>query len=246
LSRIRWHLSLLPAAFLAAGLAGAFPRSNAQPSGAAPSAPVDDQGTFVLSLGGQEFGTEKFSIKTSGKKVIAEAEIELREQVGSQTVVVKTSPKLVLDSDLRPLSYTWSVRGAGKYSLAVDFTSSPARSKLKRPNGEDDVREFKLPRDVVVLDNNVIHHYQLLLDRYNRTSGGKQNFSGYIPQSAVPGALTVQDAGMQTVKMNGQEEELKRVVVVTDNARIDLWVDAQGRLQRLFVPMAQLQAVRKQ
>lgn len=246
MSRMRLGLLLIPAVFLVAGLAGAFPRLTPRAAGAAPGENIDDQGTFVLSLGGHDYGTEKFSIRTSGKKITAQAEVDLREQIGEQTVLLKSSPKLILDSHLRPLSYTWSVTGPEKYSLAVDFTASPVRSKLKRPNGEDDIREFHLPQNVVVLDNNVIHHYQLLIDRYERTSGGKQTFSGYIPQSALPGDLTVQDAGSQTVKVNGQEESLKHLVVVTDNATIDLWVDGEGRLQRLFVPTAHLQAIRKQ
>lgn len=229
---------------LAAGLAQGLPQ---QTPGTPPSpGRMDDAGTFILSLAGRDYGTEKFSIRSSGDKVTAQAEIELREDVGGHTAVLKSSPKLVLDTQLHPLHYTWSVKGAEKYSLAVDFTSSPVHSKLNRPDGKEDVREFDLPRDVVVLDNNVIHHYELLVDRYRHTSGGHQAFSGYIPQAALPGALTVRDAGMQSVKINGRDEQLRHLVVVTDNAQIDLWVDASGHLQRLLVPAAQLQAVRQQ
>ena len=38
-----------------------------------------DGGMFVISLGGKQIGTEKFSIRSTGdKKIDAEAQIELR------------------------------------------------------------------------------------------------------------------------------------------------------------------------
>ncbi len=226
--------------------AAAMP-SAAQDAGPAATTPaaIDDHGTFVLNRAGKQYGTEKFSIQPVEGKIQAEGETQLREEEGSHSAVVTTFSKLVLDSELHPQVYTWSTKAPKRYNLFVDFTAPLAKCQLHQPDGKDDIREFQLTKDVVVLDNNVIHHYQLLVDRYLRTPGGKQAFKAFIPQAAMPGELTVQDAGMQTLQLAGTGQPLRHLVVLTDNAEIDLWVDAQGRLQRLYWGAPQLEALRQ-
>jgi hypothetical protein len=200
----------------------------------------------VLNLRGHAYGTEKFSIQTVEGKIQAQGETELREGEGGHASLITTFSKLVLNSALEPLTYYWSTKSPKKYNLLVDFTTPLAKSQLHQPDGKDDIREFQLKKDVVVLDNNVIHHYQLLVDRYNRTAGGKQTFDAFIPQAALPGLLTVQDAGMDSIKLAGKEQSLRHLIVVTDNAQIDLWVDGQGRLQRLYWSEPEVEALRQQ
>ena len=218
-------------------------RAGQENSPATPS--VDDHGTFVLSASGRKFGTEKFSIRSSQDKIEAEAEIQLSESDSGHTASIQTYPKLVLDRNLIPQTYLWSTKGPQQYNLVVDFTGDIAKSQLHRPDGKDDIREFNLPKDVVVLDNNVIHHYQLLAGRFFQASGGKQAFQAYIPQDAVPGLVTVQDAGMESIDFRGKPETFRHLVVLTDNAEIDMWLDAQNHLQRLLFPSAKGEAVRQ-
>lgn len=212
--------------------------------GASPAAdPRSDSGTFVLKLAGHEYGTEKFSLDFSGKQVTAQSESQLKDPSSGQ--MIRTTSKLVLDGSLNPQSYVWSDKGPEKFDLSVSFASVLARSTLHRPNGKDDVREFQLPKNVLVLDNNVTVHYQILLDRFAEAGGGKQVFPAYIPQSALPGTLTVQDAGTETIPLNGSQRQLRHVVVLSDNAQIDLWVDDNNRLQRLYWSAPQIEAVRQ-
>jgi hypothetical protein len=209
------------------------------------AADVTDKGTFVLDLAGHQYGNEKFSIQSVEGKIQAEGETQLREGSDRHTDVITTFSKLVLNSALEPLTYSWSTQKPKKYSLLVDFTAPMARSQLHQPDGKDDIREFQLTRDVVILDNNVIHHYQLLVDRFNRTAGGKQTFKAFIPQAALPGVLTVQDAGLEAIKVAGSSQSLRHLVVISDNANIDLWVDSQARLQRLYWSTPKLEALRQ-
>ena len=206
---------------------------------------LDDEGTFVLSLAGHNYGTETFRIRSVQGTIEAEAEVQLREQETGHANPIESFPKLVLDMDLNPMTYMWSLKGSTPYNLLVDFTGKLVRSQLHLPGDKEDIREFQLPKDVVVLDNNVICHYQLLVYRYARTSGGKQPFQAYIPQDATPGMLTLQDAGLETVDLRGQKKELQHLVMVADNAEVDLWVDAQHRLQRLLVATSKLEVVRQ-
>lgn len=146
---------------------------------------------------------------------------------------------------MQPLTYTWSQKGPQSSHLEVDFSKPPARARYGTVSGEEDIREFGLSKDVVILDSNVIHHYQLVIDRYQRTKGGAQSFRAFIPQEALPGVVNVQEAGLESIKIAERTGTLRHLVVTTELARIDLWVDAQQRLQRLLIPALQFEAVRQ-
>lgn len=226
--------------------ANAGPRLvQATPPGSSPAGSLEDHGVFVLSVGGQPVGSETFNIRSTGERVEAEAKIELRLEREGKTYEFKTFPKLVLDSALQPLTYSWSQKGSQSSELEVDFRSSPAKARYRTIAGEDDRRDFELPKDVVVLDDNVVHHYQLAVYRYRGTAGGKQTFQVFVPQEAMPGPLEVEDTGQESVEINGRRETLQHLVVSAELARIDLWVDLQQRLQRVSIAAAQFEAVRK-
>lgn len=228
---------------LAGGARAADPLGGKAQS-AAP-ADLNDHGVFEIFATGQSIGTEKFEIRAGSKQIEAQAEVHLRLQQGGKTVEVKTMPTLLLDPQLHALSYTWSQKGSQSSQLTIDFRSSPVRTRYKGVNGENDDRDFKLPKDVVVLDDNIVHHYQLVVDRYDQTSKGKQSFHAFIPQEALPGEITVQDMGTQPVTVEGTTQNLRHLVLTTELAGIDLWVDDQGHLQVVSAPVAQFQAVRK-
>jgi hypothetical protein len=210
-----------------------------------PAGKVDDQGVFVVSQAGRPIGTETFTIKSSSHQVEAEARIELRAEQQGKTYDFKTSPKLLMNDDLQPLTYSWSQKGAQSSELSVDFRSTPAKAHYRTVTGEADDRDFTLPKDVVILDDNVIHHYELVTQLYRRTQGGKQTFHAFIPQEALPGTLDVEDVGEEQVEVGGEKRNLRHLVVTTDLARIDLWVDSQDRLQLVSIPAAAIEAVRK-
>ncbi len=215
--------------------------------GAAPStaAGLNDRGSFVISFGGHPLGTEKFNIRSSPEKIEAEAEIELKTEQGGQSIDLKTNPRLILTPKFEPQTYEVSRKGAQPFHLEVDFRTSPAKSRLRLATSkQDDERDFALPKDVVVLDDNVVHHYQLLVDRFGLKPGKKQAFKAYIPQEALPGDLIVEEVGTEEVELAGQKETLRHLIVGADLAQIDLWVDAQNHLQRVLIPAMQLEAVR--
>ena len=208
-------------------------------------ADLNDQGSFAISFGGHPLGTEKFNIRSSPNKIEADAEIELKTDQGGQTVDLKTNPRLILTPQFEPQTYEVSRKGAQPFHLEVDFRASPAKSRLRLPTSkQDDERDFVLPRDVVILDDNVVHHYQLLVDRFALKPEKKQAFKAYIPQEALPGDLIVEEVGTEEVELAGQKETLRHLIVGADLAQIDLWVDAQNHLQRVLIPAMQLEAIR--
>jgi len=212
---------------------------------ASPTPDMSDQGVFQISLGGSIVGSEKFAIRYTPDKIEAQAEVHLHLQQDGKTIDMKTFPVLVLDPQFHPLTYSWRQKGAQSSQLDVDFRSSPARSHYRTVGGGEEMRDFVLPQDVVVLDDNVVHHYQLVVDRYFGTSGGKQTFQAFIPQEALPGTLEVQDTGTETTTVGNSTIKLRHLLVTTEITHIDLWADGQQRLQRVSIPDEHLEAVRK-
>lgn len=204
-----------------------------------------DRGVFEFILAGKTIGTESFEIRSSGEEIEAQAEIHLRVEQGGKTTDVKTYPYLVLDTQLQPLTYTWRQKGTQSSQLEVDFRVSPAQARYKTVNGQEDLRTFGLPKDVVVLDDNVVHHYQLVVGRYRLTGGGNRTFKAFIPQEALPGDLSVQEVGTEPTSVNGSMLDLHHLVVTSDLAHVNLWVDDQQHLQRVSIPEAQFEALRK-
>ncbi len=227
---------LLPAA--AAG--AAHPRHASNFS----SGKILDQGVFMLSLGGHTVGTENFEIRSFADKVEARAQIQLHLEQNGKSYDVQDSPDLTLDTKLNPLTYSWTQKGSPAYHLSIDFRSSPAHIVGKPEHGPEDQREVALAQDIIVLDDNVIHHFQFVVDRYARTSGGKQTFKAFVPQEALPGELTVEDAGKDTASREDAAANLRHLVVTSELARIDLWVDSHNHLQRVAIPDKQFEAIR--
>jgi hypothetical protein len=206
---------------------------------------VDDEGVFVVSLAGRPVGTERFKIHSSPGKVEAQGEIRLQLERNGKTVGVQSFPDLVLDPQLRPVTYTWNQKGPQSSRLEVDFSGKLAKVRYKTVSGNEDNRDFALPADVVVLDDNVVHHYQLIIARYQAMGGGKQTFPVFVPQEALPSLLTVEDMGNAATGIAGVTANLRHLVITTDVTHVDLWVDDQQHLERVSVPEAQLEAIRK-
>jgi len=211
---------------------------------AAPANP-SDYGAFEISVAGKEIGVERFQILPSGNKIVAKAEIEFHTQTAGKTLALHSFPQLILDSQLRPLSYAWVQKGDQNSELRIDFTTAPVKAHYHTVNDKDDHREFLLSKDVVVLDDNVLSQYEILVDRYDKTSRGPQIFRAFIPQEALPGQVSVVETGNEQVKIGGESESLRHLVVTADLAHIDLWADQQGRLWRVSVPAMQFNAIRQ-
>jgi hypothetical protein len=206
---------------------------------------VDDGGVFVISLAGRPVGSESFKIQSSFGKVEAQGEIRLHIEQNGKTVGVQSFPDLVLDPQLHPVTYTWNQKGQQASRLEVDFRGKFARARYKTISGNEDDRDFELPPDVVVLDDNVVHHYQLITARYQAMGGGKQTFHVFVPQEALPSFLTVEDMGNAASTTDGVTANLRHLLITTDVTHVDLWVDDQQHIERVSVPAAQLEAIRK-
>jgi hypothetical protein len=231
------------AVVLLAGFPAAGPLAGQAPSTAPPD--LNDHGTFEIFAAGKSMGTETFEIRARSDQIEALGNVHLQVEQNGKRIEVRTSSNLVLDLAFDPLSYTWNQKGAQSSQLSVDFRTQPVHWSAKTVNGQDDRRAFKLDKDVIVLDDNVIHHYQLAVAHYDAAKGGTQAFRAFIPQEALPGVITLKSVGAQPVTVGGDKRTLRHFLLTTELAQISLWLDDQGHLQLISAPDVQYQAMRK-
>jgi hypothetical protein len=206
---------------------------------------LNDRGVFELFAAGKSIGTETFNIRARSGRIEAQGEGHLQMEQNGKIIEVRTSSSLSLDPQLDPISYTWSQKGTQSSKLSVDFRNKPAHIRYKTVSGQDDRRDFALDKDVLVLDDNIIHHYQLAVARYDRAKGGTQTLRAFIPQEALPGEITLNSTGPESVTVLGNKRTLNHFVLSTELAQIRLWIDDRGRLQMVSAPGGQFQAMRK-
>jgi hypothetical protein len=104
--------------------------------------------------------------------------------------------------------------------------------ELRAESGAPFTQEFQFDSpQVVILDNNLYHHYALLARLFDWNAKGVQTFSVLIPQDLTPGTLTVEWAGPRD--LDGIKTELLRVR--SSDLEIELYV-ADGKLVRMIVP----------
>jgi len=235
---------LLPQ-LLAAMFAGNLAAWPQEAAGGPSPVNVDDEGVFVISMAGRPVGSESYKIHSSPGRIEARGEIRLDIEKNGKTVSVESFPDLVMDTQLRPLTYAWRLHGPKTSRLEVDFRARPAKVRYHTINGSEDDRDFDLPPDVMVLDDNVIHHFQLIAARLQAMGGGKQTFRIFVPQEALPSLMTVEDLGISATQDRSDASGLRHLLITTDVTHVDLWVDDKLHVQRVSVPAAQLEALRK-
>jgi hypothetical protein len=177
-------------------------------------APVKiEQGRFNIVKDGAKIGTEEFSISMRASHYVLDGRVTIGDFI--------VNSKMELDEKLIPVSYEVSSR-QGK--LHVDILN-PISELETVVNGEKSSADFRFPEGGVILDNNLFHHYLVLLYRVHT---GQKSFGVFVPQDTRIGAATVRSTGA-----NAYELEIGDI-------RMQATTDADGRLLRLTVPAAKV------
>jgi len=235
---VGWKL-LLATATLAAALAAAA-TSVAQD---AKSTAGPDSGVFLIQMDNKRVGTEKFQIKRGPNGWEASGELQLDGEGGAK---ISETATLRVDTALVPISYEREQKSPKAGKLEVEFASDQTKLAAATSGGEPEEQEFVLPLDeLVVLDTNFFHHYELLLFHFDRAKGGAQPFNVFIPQEALPGTINLQFVAKEEVPAGPAAKQLDHFQAVTDEVQIDIWATPEGAIQRLSIPQAKLEVVRQ-
>jgi hypothetical protein len=195
-----------------------------------------DEGTFIISQSGAPVGREVFrivrGIPGSGELYRATAQISSGEQ--------RMLPNLSTDSAGSPISYELGVREGAKRVLDLQARARPSRLAVREetPGGES-AKEYVVPRNLVVLDDNVFHQYF------------------FVPLASPGGALTVIDpqghaqlsgtlvrVGVEPLEIGGRSVSAIRYTLATSGVRREFWTDAEGRILKVAIPDRSLVALR--
>ncbi len=199
---------------------------------------VEDRGKFRAYLEGQPVGTEEFSISRSGSEWICRGSTQLKIPGAANEEV---SSELRLAADGSPSAYQFNTKGSKKVSGAATFSGGGSTLEVKSDGTAGFTQTFQFDSGkLIVLDNNLYHHYAVLARLYDWNGKGAQTFSVLIPQDLTPGTLTVEWAGPQ--ELDGKKYDLLRVR--TSDLDVELYVTA-GRLERISVPTAKVEVKRE-
>lgn len=204
-----------------------------------------ETGTFRIYFSGGEIGQEKFRISESGQSVRASAETRLTIERDKEKVSFLIHPVLEFNRFFEPVSYE-IVQESGPNKTKARVTFRGAMTEAAYENGsETDLRQIDLQKDVLVLDDNVFHQYIILAKRYDFVKGGIQEFSAFVPQQFISGAVSVSDKGMEAIQVLSQNLKLQHLLVDTGELQISLWLDDRHVLKKLAVPKSGVEVVRE-
>jgi hypothetical protein len=175
-------------------------------------APVKvEHGRFNIMKDGKKIGVDDFTVAMHGSNY----EIDSKTTIGDLTI----TSKMELNEKLAVLSYEASNR-EGTIRVKV---GSPISELQTVVGGETSSADFRFPDGGVILDNNLFHHYLILL---YRAQAGQNNFTVFVPQDMSIGTASVRSTGPRAYDLEVGEVKMKATT------------DADGSLIKLTVPSA--------
>jgi hypothetical protein len=214
----------------------------AVPGSAEAQGTVIDEGSFRLMVGGQEVGTETFSIRQTGAG--ADAVLTARGRVvldgprGAQEIAASLQ---VAGMALRPAAYEMTIEGADAQRIAGRVAGGRFSARIVSASGETG-REYLVSDGAVVLDEGVAHHYYFLA---RRVAGGTVRVPIVVPRESRQLQAEVTDAGSDNINVGGRSVAVRRLVVAPNGGPTrTVWVDGDGRVMRLEIPDRGFVAVR--
>jgi hypothetical protein len=170
-----------------------------------------EQGRFNITKDGTRIGTDEYAITMQGTHYLINGKVT----IGDVTI----TSRMELDEKLIPVLYEVS-SPEGKIRVSVE----PGISELQTiVGGQTSSADFRFPEAGLILDNNLFHHYMVLMYRVH---AGQKDFSVFVPQDTRVGSATVRNTGPRNYEVN------------VGDIRLQATTDAEGRLMKLTVPAA--------
>jgi hypothetical protein len=211
---------------------------NSTPTSAAAML-VEEKGSFKVLVDGQPTATEEFQISSASGEWHARGSANVPGAAGGTT---RVTGRLDLAADGAPLRYEWAATTPKKASATIEFHGNTAQMELRLEGNAPFNQDFSFdsPR-VVILDNNLYHHYAILARLYDWKAKGPQSFSVLIPQDTTPGLVLVEYVGAKVV----EGVQLEMIRVRSADNEIELYCDSTVRLMRISVPSSKVEIIRE-
>lgn len=225
-------------------LAGLLAAATAPASLAAqPPAARLDVGSFTISVNGQRVGREQFSMQQVTTNDGGTVEVRSESALGE----TRTALRLEADSAGTPVRYSVESRRGAELTLRLGGQRVRGRfATLARSSTGEAAREYLLRPGAVVVEDDGVVQYALLLRRRVLAPGAGVTLPSLTPVANSQGAVrVVLEAAGDTVVIAGARRLARRYRIVTATGDVRLvWADSDGLLLRLSIPSRGLEALR--
>ena len=175
-------------------------------------APVKaEHARFNISKDGRKIGTEEFTIAKKGSNYTLEGKATIGD--------VAISSNMELDEKLVPISYEVANQ-AGKIRITVAQPTSQIQTVVGKDTSSTD---FRFPAGAAILDNNLFHHYVILL---YRAQMGETNIPVVVPLDMSIASAVVRSTGPRSYELQ------------VGDIKMQANTDADGSLVKLTIPGA--------
>jgi hypothetical protein len=197
-----------------------------------------DEGTFRITIGGREAGTETFSIRQNGSG--AGAVIIARGRVNLDAQETTASAQLSGET-LRVTAYEITTSGPEGQKIAGNTVRGRFSARIVSSAGEN-MREYLVSEDAVLLDEGIAHHYYFLSKRAGTGAG---RLPLLVPRDSRQVIASITAGSEEAIQIGGKTLDSRRFTVQpAGGTERTVWVDAQGRVLRVSVPARQYVAER--
>ena len=214
-------------------------------SGAPLSAQTEtlDEGSFRISIGGSEVGMETFSIRQNGSGadavVIARGRVMVDGARGNQQVQANVQ---LSGPGLRPTAYEVEIKGDDAQGIRATVRGSRVAAQIVSPAGENR-REYLVSDGAVLVDEGVAHQYYFLIRRAGDATSA--SIPVVMPRQSKQVMASVSLKGTESISVGSRTVEARHYVVQpAGSAAVDVWADAQGRIQKISIASRNYVAVR--
>ena len=226
----------------------------------------NEHGQFNILFSGETIGYENFSItgqpatyKSSSfteltinkenPRTLESSDQEIEQPTPPSTsntsVTYFINTELQFNEHFEPTSYKVTQEvGASQKRARVMFLPDRSYITYFSNDAQLDKKRIELKKDVMILDDNVFHHYLILAKRYNFSEGGIQKFLGFIPQQFIAGGISISDQGIENIEINNKNHDLQHLLVNVGDLEVNLWIDLNRKLKKLSLPKSEIEVIR--
>ena len=196
-----------------------------------------DEGTFTITQRGAPIGREAFRIVRATGQGGQAFRASGTTVIGDQRLI----PILAADSAGSPVSYTSEIVVKGALMQRLQGTGRPGRFLLATTlrDGAESAREYVVSNGLLVLDENVFHHFYFVPMIATHTRAAV-----IVPKTGVQEQCTIMGHGSEPVEIAGVKVPGRRYSITGASGGRDVWVDARGRLLKVAIPGSGLVALR--
>ena len=224
-----------------------------------------EHGQFKILVSGEKVGYENFSITGQTTTYTSSSFTELTINQGNAktseeldrgikgpapsnsdtSVTYLINTELQFNENFEPTSYK-VIQDVGPNQIRARVRFRPDRSDVTYFSNDNQVdkRRIELKKDVMILDDNIFHHYLILVKRYDFSEGGVQQFIGFIPQQFLAGGISISDQGTETIEIDNQSHDLQHLLVHRGELKVDLWLDINYKLKKLSISKSDIEVIR--